>query len=196
MVWVCARLRCSARATGVALGATWLALAAVCVGYFGNDIVGGHRTRARICRTEAMSAFLMRRLTRPGASVVAFAAGTLPYYSELRALDPLGRTDLVIARMPAHQGSGEGWREFATRPGHNKYDLHHTLVKLRPTLIALTAAPPCAWGEQDLRAWCREHYVSVRVNGLWLLFAAGSPLVRWDLLRRPAPAGADQLRVR
>lgn len=143
--------------------------------------------RARACQAEVTRAIVVRTLATPDASVASFAAGILPYYAEVRALDPLGRTDPVIARAPARPVIAPGWRGFASLPGHNKYDLHRTLVALRPTVInLLSTAPPCAWGADDLFAWCRENYVLIGPRGAQLLFARGSPAVRWERLRAPA----------
>src|SRR5262249_27704572 len=68
----------------------------------------------------------IRANTTPQAAVAHFWAGATPYFSERRGIDLLGKCDPVIAREPAHPG--------LMRPGHNKYDLSHSLA-LAPDVI-------------------------------------------------------------
>ena len=130
------------------------------------------------------AAIAVRKLTRPDATVAAFAAGVLPYYCERKSIDPLGKMDPVIAALPVKRGVP--WNQRGSMPGHNKYDLEISLRQRRPTVIQWNGDIPCAWGTQDLSDWCREHYVAVKVPGDTLLFDAQSPAVRWDLIKKPA----------
>jgi arabinofuranosyltransferase len=80
---------------------------------------------------------------RPEASVAVMAAGALPYYSGLRAVDVLGKTDRHIARLPAYRPPARGLPDCGPRggctetitPGHNKYDLSYSIGKLKPDVI-------------------------------------------------------------
>ncbi len=57
-------------------------------------------------------------------------AGSLCYYSRLRCVDLLGKSDRRIARMPAV--------ESVFYPGHNKYDLDYSLNVLAPDYVDAT----------------------------------------------------------
>ena len=129
------------------------------------------------------AAIAVRRLTRPEATIAAFAAGVLPYYAERRAIDPLGKMDPAIAALPVRRGVP--WNKRGSWPGHNKYDLEISLRQKRPTVIQWNGDVPCAWGTQDLSGWCRENYVAVKVSGDTLLVDAQSSAVRWDLIKTP-----------
>lgn len=61
----------------------------------------------------------------PGATVAVDAAGKIPYFSGLRAIDMLGLNDRHIARRPASRGG----------VGHGKFDPDYVLSR-RPDLIA------------------------------------------------------------
>jgi hypothetical protein len=52
-------------------------------------------------------------------------AGALPYFSELPCIDLMGKMDKVIARSPPHNPN----------PGHNKWDLGHSVGQLKPDII-------------------------------------------------------------
>jgi len=55
------------------------------------------------------------------------AAGNIPYYSEARCIDLLGKSDKHIAlTMP----------KTTFRPGHNKWDYHYSILGRRPDIIA------------------------------------------------------------
>jgi arabinofuranosyltransferase len=103
----------------------------------------------------------------PKASVAVMAAGTVPYYSGLRGVDVLGKSDRTIARL--HKD-----RHGTVTPGHDKYDLYYSIEKLRPDVI------------YDALRWSRyhpgifefvaEHYV--RRGSFWL--RRDSRQIRWE----------------
>jgi hypothetical protein len=63
----------------------------------------------------------LRRNSPPGSLVAVGAAGRIPYYSQLRALDILGLTDLHIAHLDVPLGDGF--------PGHEKSDPSYVLSR-------------------------------------------------------------------
>lgn len=122
------------------------------------------------------------KLTGEDATVAAFAAGVIPYYAQRRAIDPLGKCDETIARLPVRRGAA--WNQRGGMPGHNKYDLDYSLKAKRPTVIQWLGKPPCTWGTQSLSDWCQENYVVIGVPGSRILLDKTSPLVRWELIKR------------
>jgi hypothetical protein len=74
----------------------------------------------------ARTGLLMHDTLAPEATVAVSWAGSTPYFAERTTVDLLGKNDPVIARMaPVIQ-------EFV--PGHNKWDLRHSIGQLRPDL--------------------------------------------------------------
>lgn len=137
------------------------------------------RNSAEDCRENVASALAIRALTGPTASVGVFMAGTVPYYSERRAIDFLGKNDPLVAALAPDLSGAVAWHGMTSVPGHNKYDLAYSIVSLRPTYIE-----GCRWGRQDVCTWAHEHYQEVVFDGRRLLFLRDSPLVDWRKARR------------
>jgi hypothetical protein len=118
-------------------------------------------------------------------------AGTIPYYTGLLAVDFLGKTDPVIAALPADDSGRVGWNGMRSVPGHNKYDLEHSIKRRQPTFIQTAR-----WGGQNLGAWADEHYETVHHMGVRLMLLRGSEHVDWSKLRGgepdPEPAGGEE----
>jgi hypothetical protein len=84
--------------------------------------------------------------------IAVYFAGTLPYYMPgYRFHDVLGKSDRVIAQMPARAGP----------PGHSKWDYAYSLGLVRPAVI-VTAAPFDGADEAVYRAHVAFH------PALWL----------------------------
>ena len=112
----------------------------------------------------------------PQGSVAVFAAGIVPYYSGLRGIDAFGKSDPYIARLP-----GLGFNDGRTvTPGHNKFDLHYSIEKLRPDAI-YDALSWARYDGQDIYEFVRRNYV--QQGAFWL--RRGSPHVHWDRLPPP-----------
>jgi arabinofuranosyltransferase len=105
----------------------------------------------------------LRRLCTPEASVGVFFAGTVPYYSGLRAIDFLGKSDPHVARRPP---------DLHLAVGHNKTDLRYSIGERRPDYVE-----HFIWGA-DNASFAEPRYV--RVGDLWLL--RNSPHVRWEMV--------------
>lgn len=73
-------------------------------------------------------ALAIKELTDPDATLAVSWAGAPPYFADRRGVDLLGKSDPVIARLPADPS-----RHI---PGHAKWDLRHSLDKLKPDVIA------------------------------------------------------------
>ena len=123
------------------------------------------------------AAVAVNEVTTEDASVAVLAAGVVPYYTDRRAHDMLGRTDAYIASLPADLSGAVGWGGMHSVPGHNKYDLDYSIKQLRPTY-----AETSQWGRQDITAWMSEHYARVNYKGVEMWLLKGSPDVRWELI--------------
>lgn len=70
-------------------------------------------------------AMLIKKNARPDSSVAVITAGIVPYFTRLRAIDVLGKSDKHVARLTPFEGS---------MVGHGKLDPAYTLGK-RPDLV-------------------------------------------------------------
>ena len=109
-------------------------------------------------------ALFVKENTTPDATVLAVAAGGVPYFSERVTYDLLGKSDRVIAHEPMHIDLSGGLIDF--RPGHNKWDYAHSIGELKPDIIpevwqgTLAEAKPylkdyTVIKMEDLNAGCR-----------------------------------------
>lgn len=113
----------------------------------------------------------LSRSVDPPGSVAVMAAGTVPYYSGLRGVDVLGKSDRTIARMPTVYVAGR-----TVIPGHKKYDLDHSIKKLRPDVLY----DALRWSryQPGIFEFVKENYV--QRGTLW--YRRDSPYVHWDRL--------------
>jgi len=119
-------------------------------------------------------AVALNAVTTQDATIGVFMAGMLPYYTERRAVDFLGKSDRYIAQLAPDLGS-VSYSGMYSVPGHNKYDLDYSIKRLQPTYIQYYA-----WGKQNVYDWVILHYelVSYRGVSMWLL--KDSADVLWD----------------
>lgn len=119
----------------------------------------------------------LKKLTKKSASVGVTWAGTIPYYAERAGIDFLGKSDKYIASRAPDTRGGVAWRGMKSVPGHNKYDLHYSIEKRRPTYVQTAK-----WGKHNLSRYVNTHYRSVRFEGATLRLLKGSPDVHWNML--------------
>lgn len=87
------------------------------------------------------------------ATIATHVAGQIPYYSRLRTIDLLGKSDRQIAALP--QTSDR------FRPGHNKWDYAYGISELHPDVVA------DEWG--SVSAYLQDGGEYTRLpNGLWV----------------------------
>jgi len=121
-------------------------------------------------RTTVRAGIELTGFADPRGSVAVAAAGALPYYSGLRGVDILGKSDRTIARLAKTYVPGR-----TVVPGHNKLDLDYSLKKLRPDVI-YDAVSWSRHGRSDIAEFVAENYV--RGGSFWL--RKDSPHVHWD----------------
>jgi len=108
-------------------------------------------------------ALILDQLTNPDATVGVYWAGSMPYYLDRRVIDFFGKSDKYIARLPPDMSGSRGWNGMNSVPGHNKYDLQYSLVKLQPTFV-----PGFSMGLQDFSEWGAQNYQ--KVTAYWYSF--------------------------
>ncbi len=100
---------------------------------------------------------LIKHTTEPDTVVGVVTAGAIPYFSERPAIDFLGKTDPMIARLQNHPG-------FAFQPGHSKWDIALSVRTWKPDLIAQLWYEESTGVDADLR---RLGYVRVS-RAVWV----------------------------
>ncbi len=150
---------------------------------FLSDIsVTGPTSAAIANRVNTNSALAINDLTSAGASVGVIWAGTLPFYTDHKGIDFLGKSDPVIARLKPDLSGAVSWAGMRSVPGHNKYDLIYSIEKLQPTYIQAYS-----WGDQTVKPWVVENYVRVEYHGVegikTIFLKKDSPYVCWELCK-------------
>jgi hypothetical protein len=117
---------------------------------------------------EIVTAAILRKNADPESSVAVITAGMVPYFSHLRSVDLLGKSDPTLAHLPYHphaligHGKVDPAISFARRPDY--------FVSSRPLSFAASLAPPPPDAPFD--------YVQAILS---------APIVRRDYLPNPAP---------
>jgi arabinofuranosyltransferase len=132
--WVRQRIRVP---SWVPLGLAIIAVAGLCTGLFVASSWNGEKALfldpfdarlAGMARTE-MGKWLYANALRD-TYIAVDAAGQMPFYSDLRALDLFGLNDLTIAhRQVAEMGQGT--------PGHEKMDMNYVIFVAKPDYIII-----------------------------------------------------------
>jgi hypothetical protein len=90
--------------------------------------------------------------TSDTASIAVHAAGQIPYYSERKTIDLLGKSDPHVARIPP---------ATKFRPGHNKWDYNYSIKKKLPDLVA------DEWGKSRIYLNSQKYYKRLP-NKIWI----------------------------
>ena len=122
-------------------------------------------------------AVILNQITTRDATVGLVGAGVIPYYTERKGYDFLGRTDPYIAARPPDLSGDIAWSGMYSVPGHNKYDLNYSIQQMRPTFIETSK-----WGSQDLTEWVKSNYVMVDYQGVRMWLRRGDARVKWEML--------------
>ena len=120
---------------------------------------------------------VLNQILSKNATVGVLWAGAIPYYTDFKAVDFLGKSDRYIASLPPDLSGHIKGMGMQSVPGHNKYDLYYSIVTLKPTYVQ-----SLAWGRQDLSKWAKDKYVRVKYKGRALYLLKGSPDVLWSKL--------------
>jgi hypothetical protein len=95
----------------------------------------------------------LKKITTPDATIAVVSAGAIPYFTDLKAIDLLGKNDQVIAHESSRGASGlRSINDF--RPGHMKWNYDHSIGQLKPDVIVQL------WGDKDeAEAYILNYYV-------------------------------------
>lgn len=138
------------------------------------------------------TALALREVLKPTATVGVLWGGTIPYYSGLSAVDFLGKSDAYVASLRPDQSRPwirprPDWRPY--EPGHNKYDMVHSVIELQPTFVQ-----PCHLIKGEIAEFVHGNYQRHRYKGVPLLLRKGSREVDWAALKAGLPADRSRRR--
>ena len=80
------------------------------------------------------TAKILTDITSDDAVLAVYAAGSVPYYTGRKSVDMLGKMDKVIARQKIRLPPTVSTIRYL-KPGHDKWDLNHSIGKLQPDVI-------------------------------------------------------------
>jgi len=138
--------------------AAWIGLAAAAFvsanARFAGEIAGveppfqADRNKDSVQRALALS-----RVLRPEATIAVFYAGAVPYLTGMRAIDVLGKMDPYVSHLPQTVGPALHAFGMSTLPGHNKFDLVHSIEDTQPDYVERFN-----WGGASIVDWAQAHY--------------------------------------
>ncbi|MFN7037026.1 MAG: hypothetical protein ACK4SN_11740, partial [Bellilinea sp.] len=118
-------------------------------------------------------AVIIRRLTRPDASVAMIAAGNICYFSHRYCIDLLGKSDPVIARGGIQVPPNADWREL--QPGHIKFNYQYSIGTLKPDVVVEVRR-----STGDIaKKYLDEEYRMAKVNTHPMYFRKDSDKIDW-----------------
>ena len=122
----------------------------------------------------ALMGLALRNVTTEDAVIAVVTAGNIPYFSERRAVDLLGKNDPIIARGPAHINSSL-FEPGNWRPGHNKWNYAYSIGELQPDVVAQI------WENTDEEAapYLTNYQIYV-IDGIPYYFRKDSANILWD----------------
>ena len=133
------------------------------------------------------SAWFLRETAAPEDTIAVFAAGIVPYFSELHAVDLLGKNDAVIARQSI--------RSHQLKSGHNKFDFNYSLGDQKPDLVMPLAYPNKKSDRAEIMQKAQEELdgwlYAIYLNDIFAAQYAGSMTLMGDLavfVRADSPA--------
>ncbi len=139
------------------------------------------------------SGLFLRAIAAPEDTIAVFAAGIVPYFSELHAVDLLGKSDPVIAHAPiqAHR----------IKSGHNKFDFDYSLGQLQPDLVMPVAYPNRASDRAEIERKAQDDWhgwrYAIYVNDVFSTQYAGWMSLMGNLavfVRADSPAQSRLMR--
>ncbi len=181
----------SPRATGAAAAALTLA------GMVSLNSYGGARTLKEALllkpsfhwganQNNLRRARAIETITTEDARVAVVWGGAIPYFANRPSIDLLGKSDPVIARLPANLPD-EGSPLTSFVPGHNKWDYGWSIGELKPDLVTHLWLRP-----REAEELLRADYVEIRVAGATMYARKGSTRIRWEHLQTGGPGEAGR----
>jgi hypothetical protein len=115
----------------------------------------------------------LKEITTSDARIAVVSAGAVPYFTDLTAIDLLGKNDPYISRQPNHLPDDIG----KVRPGHMKWDYDYAIGELKPDVVVQI------WGDTaTAKKYLSSHYVAAEYDGMIFSLLTNSPNIHWELV--------------
>ena len=125
-------------------------------------------------KTMVERALLIKQITTPEAAIAVTWAGAIPYFSERKTIDILGKTDKTVARMKMRQSSGPDRFKYFL-PGHLKYDYSYSIGQLQPDAVLQF------WGDlQEAEPYINGKYTKLVAIDKVFYLKNGSTAILWQ----------------
>lgn len=157
------------------LSLTLIGLLSINVPFFREILLLSKPYQTNDNQDNVNAALVLNQLMTSDATVGVYWAGSIPYFTDRKAVDFLGKSDRYIAQLPPDISGAVTANGMNSVPGHNKYDLNYSIKALEPTYVQ-----GVAWGAQDLSQWAETRYVNVEYDGIHLFLLKNSPAVLWN----------------
>lgn len=113
----------------------------------------------------------LNKFATPKTRIAVVTAGAIPYFSELPAIDLLGKNDPIIARQQNHLPNNIA----DIRPGHMKWDYDYTLGELQPDVIVQV------WGDlETVENYSELYYVVIDTGNRLFTVREDSDQILWE----------------
>jgi hypothetical protein len=139
------------------IGALALALFVAANGRFMPEIVGtAEPFQVDRNRDNVYHAVAIDRALDGSATLALFYAGAVGYYTGMTVLDVLGKADPYVSHLPQQFPPSLHAFGMTTLPGHNKFDLVHSIETTEPDYVERFN-----WGGQSVVDWAQSRYMIV-----------------------------------
>jgi hypothetical protein len=113
----------------------------------------------------------LKKFSTPDTRIAVVTAGAIPYFSELPAIDLLGKNDPIIAQQSNHIPN----KIDDIRPGHMKWDYDYAIGKLKPDVIIQV------WGDTETVDRYRAlYYVVIDTGNRLFTVREDSSAILWE----------------
>ncbi len=118
----------------------------------------------------------LKKFSTPQTRIAVVTAGAIPYFSELPAIDLLGKNDPIIARQINHLPNNIA----DVRPGHMKWDYDYSIGELKPDVIVQV------WGDiETVENYSDLYYVVIDTGDRLFTVRADSSTILWERVTIP-----------
>ncbi len=134
---------------------------------------------------SVQTALMLKRITTPDATIAVTSSGVLPYFSDRKAIDLLGKNDKKIARQKMRRLSDDSkvlYKYRAFYPGHLKWDYSYSIGYLQPDVIVRLWGP-----EQEAALYLERQYINVQTATGDVYLKRNSKEILWEGHEHPAP---------
>lgn len=146
--------------------------------YKGEILLSAYASSIKSNHHNVKVALALQDITTQEATIGVSWGGSITYFSGRKSIDYLGKSDPYIAKLPPDLTGPYPVLGMKTVPGHNKYDLEYSIVKLKPDYTQ-----HARYGKQNMEKYVHANYRFVKHMKVNLWLRIDSPHVLWERLK-------------